>query len=200
MSTTAAFDDARAHHEASRAPLVSELARLAALLRGDDAPRPRTDDTPLEDLARRLGLSPFERDVLLLAAGVELDAQIAAAVAAAQGGPASPTFGLALSTLPDPHWDALSPDRPLRRRRLVRLGPGEILALRPLRIDEAVLHRITGVGAGHLDGLVSDPHAGELTTSQAALGRRARRRSARGGGAGDRAARRGGCRHARVAS
>jgi hypothetical protein len=169
MSTTAAFDGTRAHREASRAPLVSELARLAALLRGDDAPRPHTDDTPLEDLARRLGLSPFERDVLLLAAGVELDAQIAAAVAAAQGGPASPTFGLALSTLPDPHWDALSPDRPLRRWRLVRLGPGEILALRPLRVDEAVLHRITGVGAGHLDGLVSDPHAGELTASQAVL-------------------------------
>ena len=169
MSTTAAFDGGRGHREATSTPIVLELARLAALLRGDGAPPPHPEDTPLTDLARRLGLSPFERDVLLLAAGVELDAQLAAAVAGAQDGPPSPTFGLALSTLPDPHWDALSPDRPLRRWRLVRLGPGDILALRPLRIDEAVLHRITGVGPGHLDGLVSDRFAGELTGSQAAL-------------------------------
>ncbi|HET8927442.1 MAG TPA: ATP-binding protein [Microbacterium sp.] len=169
MSTTAAFDDAQTQHEAPRAQLVSEVARMAALLSGGDVPRPAGDDSPLAHLARRLGLSPFERDVLMLAAAVELDAQLAADVASAQEGPSTPTFGLALSVLPDPHWDALSPDRPLRRRRLVRLGAGDILALRPLRIDEAVLHRITGLGAGRLDGLVAEPIAGALTSSQAAL-------------------------------
>jgi vesicle-fusing ATPase len=169
MSTTAAFEAASAHADAPRDSLVVELARMAALLRGEDAARPEAAGTPLAELTRRLELSPFERDVLMLAASVELDATLAAEVSAAQGGSASPTFGLALSVLPDPHWDALSPDRPLRRRRLVRLGSGDILAARPLRIDEAVLHRLTGLGAGRLDGLVADPVANELTASQAEL-------------------------------
>ncbi|MDR7190928.1 vesicle-fusing ATPase [Microbacterium sp. BE35] len=169
MSTTAAFGEPDPPRDAPRERLVSELARIAALLRGDDAPRPRTDDSPLADLGHRLGLSAFECDVLMLAAAVELDAQVASDVAAAQGGTPSPTFGLALSVLPAAHWDALSPDRPLRRRRLVRLGAGDILALRPLRIDEAVLHRLTGLGPGRLDGLVADPLAGGLTAAQTAL-------------------------------
>jgi vesicle-fusing ATPase len=69
--------------------------------------------------------------------------------------------------LPEPHWDAISPDRPLRRHRLVALGGGESLAARQLRIDEAVLHRITGLGGGSLDGLIdADPVAAPLTASQ----------------------------------
>jgi len=169
MSTTAAFDEPRGLREAPRDRLLSELARMAVLLRGEDAPRAATDDSPLTDLAGRLGLTAFECDVLVLAAAVELDAQLAADVAAAQGGSPSPTFGLALAALPAAHWDALSPDRPLRRRRLVRLGAGDILALRPLRIDEAVLHRLTGLGPGHLDGLVAESSAGALTPAQTAL-------------------------------
>lgn len=169
MSTPAAFDEPSPLRDAPRDRLVSELARIAALLRGEDAPRTNADDSPVADFGRRLGLSAFECDVLMLTAAVELDAQAAATVAAAQGGTPSPTFGLALAVLPDAHWDALSPDRPLRRRRLVRLGPGDILALRPLRIDEAVLHRLTGLGPGHLDGLVADPLPGGLTAAQTAL-------------------------------
>ena len=47
------------------------------------------------------GLSPFERDVVLLCAGVELDASFGAACAAAHGDPrrTQPTFGLALAAL-----------------------------------------------------------------------------------------------------
>lgn len=173
MSTTAAFDEPTELPtelpDAPRDRLLSELARMAALLHGEETPRSAADDSPLAAIARRLGLSSFERDVLMLAAAVELDAQLAADVAAAQGGPPTPTFGLVLALLPGAHWDALAPDRPLRRRRLVRLGPGDILAARPLRIDEAVLHRITGVGPGRLGGLIADPVAGELTPAQAAL-------------------------------
>jgi len=158
--------------EAGRPALLAELARIALLVEeghSADVLRPADDSTPIADLAHRLGLSAFERDVLMLAAAVELDAGIAAAVAAEQGGTPVPTFGLALSRLPDPHWDALSPDRPLRRRRLVRLAPGELLASRPLRVDEPVLHRLTGLGGGRLDGIVDEPLAGELTPSQAAI-------------------------------
>ncbi|MGR0319580.1 ATP-binding protein [Agromyces sp. ZXT2-3] len=158
--------------EAARPALVAELARIALLVAEGptvDVPRPGGTAAPLADLVHRLGLSPFERDVLMLAASVELDSGIAAAVAAEQGGSPVPTFGLALSRLPDPHWDALSPDRPLRRRRLVRLGHGDLVASRPLHVDEPVLHRLTGLGGGRLDGLVDDPVAGELTASQAAI-------------------------------
>ena len=169
MSTTAAIGEQSPPRDAPRDRLVSDLARIAALLRGEDAPRAPADGSPVTVLGRRVGLSAFECDVLLLAAAVELDAQIAAEVAASQGGTPSPTFGLALSVLPAAHWDALSPDRPLRRRRLVRPGAGDILALRPLRIDEAVLHRLTGLGPGHLDGLIADPVAGQLTAGQTSV-------------------------------
>jgi hypothetical protein len=104
----------------------------------------------LDALCGVLGLSPFERAVLVMCAGMELDARFAAVCAAAQGDPARgcPTFGLALAALPEPHWSALIPDAPLRRWRLVELGAGG-LTTAPLQIDERVLHHLAGVG--HLD-------------------------------------------------
>src|SRR5262249_62212616 len=52
----------------------------------------------LERVATVFGLSSFERDVLLLCAGMELDPEFGALCAAAQGGSrqACPTFALAL--------------------------------------------------------------------------------------------------------
>src|SRR5689334_12283078 len=66
--------------------------------KGADAPRDDTgaDDTALSTIVRRFGLSAFERDVLILCAGIELDARFAEL---------RPTFGLALSVLRDAHWD-----------------------------------------------------------------------------------------------
>jgi hypothetical protein len=105
----------------------------------------------LETLCAMFGLSTFERDVLLLCAGVELDSAFAACCAAAQddAGRASPTFGLALAVLPDAHWSALNPASPLRRWRLIEVGSGEALTTSPLRISERVLHYLAGVQ--HLD-------------------------------------------------
>ncbi len=105
----------------------------------------------LEHLASLFGLSAFERDVLLLCAGVELDSAFAALCATAQGDVrrTSPTFSLALAALPAAHWSALSPAAPLRRWRLIELGAGEALTTSPLRIDERVLHYLTGLL--HLD-------------------------------------------------
>ncbi|MGE5335050.1 MAG: ATP-binding protein, partial [Nitrososphaerota archaeon] len=50
----------------------------------------------LQRLCAVFGLSPFERDVLLLCAGIELDGGFAALCASAQGDPSRPwpTFGL----------------------------------------------------------------------------------------------------------
>ncbi len=103
-----------------------------------------------------LGLSTFERDVLLLAAGVELDARLAALVAQAQPGSSpQPTFALALAALPEAHWDALLPEGPLRRWALVAPTGSGPLVTRPLALDELVLHHLTGLADGEtlLDGL-----------------------------------------------
>ena len=128
----------------------------------------------LETLSLAFGLSPFDHDLLLLCAGMELDSTFAALCAAAQGDPrrAYPTFGLALAALPDAHWSALVPTAPLRYWRLVEVGTGETLATSPLRIDELILHYLTGVL--HLDerlqGLVEPlPVPGELPPSYQAL-------------------------------
>ena len=58
-----------------------------------------TGDGPLARLVRIFGLAPFERDVLMLCAGMELDASFAPLCASAQVDPgrAYPTFGLALA-------------------------------------------------------------------------------------------------------
>ena len=90
---------------------------------------------------------PFERNLLLLCAGIELDSTIAPLCAAAQDDPSRvyPTFSLALAALPEAHWSALTPGAPLRRWRLVEVGNGPGLTTAPLRIDERVLHYLAGV-------------------------------------------------------
>jgi hypothetical protein len=67
----------------------------------------------LERMCTIFGLSGFERDLLLLCAGVELDAVFAAICSAAQGdtGRPYPTFSLAVAALAEPHWSALAPQR-----------------------------------------------------------------------------------------
>src|SRR5271167_62694 len=107
----------------------------------------------LEMLTRTFGLSGFERAILLLCAGIELDSSLASLCATAQGGPARsyPTFSLALAALPMPHWSALNPAAPLRRWQLIEISnqPGVPLTTSPLRIDERILHFLTGLQ--HLD-------------------------------------------------
>jgi hypothetical protein len=101
----------------------------------------------LETLCATFGLSPFERNLLLLCAGMELDSAFAGHCAAAQDDPRRgyPTFGLALAALPEAHWNALTPAAPLRFWRLVETTGDENLTTAPLRIDERVLHYLTGV-------------------------------------------------------
>ncbi len=130
----------------------------------------------LEQVCQAFGLSPFERDVLLLCAGVELDAAFAAACRAANGGRTAPTFALALAALDGAHWSALAPAAPLRYWRLVDAAPGEGLAGAPLRADERTLHFLAGVGGTdeRLAPLVEPlPPAGALPPSQLQLAARA---------------------------
>jgi hypothetical protein len=120
----------------------------------------------LDTLCSTFGLSGFERSILLLAAGVELDAQFAAVCATANGDQARafPTFSLALAALPEPHWSAITPARPLRYWHLIERAaqPATPLLTAPLRIDERVLHYLTGIRyiderlSGVLQELVED--------------------------------------------
>ncbi len=143
-------------------PIVAELERIRdRLVAFRDGAEPGVGqplrDSAAEKLAELFGLSAFERDVVLLAAAVELDADVSRLVAELQGGSQPrPTFGLALSVLAEPHWDALSPDGPLRRWRLVELESDALVAERPLHIDEAIVGLLTGteVQSAQLDGIV----------------------------------------------
>ena len=109
----------------------------------------------LSRLSETFHLSPFERDVLVLCAGMDLDASFGSLCASAQGDPARryPTFSLALAALEEAHWSALTPAAPLRRWRLIQVAGDQPLTQTPLRIDERILHYLAGVQ--HLDERLS---------------------------------------------
>lgn len=105
----------------------------------------------LDMVCAAFNLSSFERAILLLCAGIELDATIPTLCAAAQDDPTRtyPTFSLALAALPEAHWSALTPNAPLRRWRLIEATNNNSLTSSPLRIDERILHYLAGIQ--HLD-------------------------------------------------
>ncbi|MDQ1262894.1 MAG: hypothetical protein QG575_2075, partial [Euryarchaeota archaeon] len=160
------ISDAAAWHEANQrylsfalAEIKERLKHLVADKEGDD--RNETDEVgekteakmaiirssmqsppSLDIVCRSFGLSGFERDLLLLCAGVELDSGFASLLAQFAGGiPHSyATFGLALAVLENAHWSALSPASPLRRWRLIEVDEGRTLTSSPIKIEERVLH------------------------------------------------------------
>ncbi len=103
----------------------------------------------LHILGNRLGLSAFEQDVLLLCTAMELDPRLPHLCALAQNDASRPypTFALALTLFDDPAWDAISPERPLRRLRLVEVNqPGATpLTAAALRADEKIVNYIKGL-------------------------------------------------------
>lgn len=135
--------------------------------RREDAPREHVTETQIEaaakavetaesvnsppaliQLSHRLGLSPFERSVLLLCAAMELDTTIAGRCALANGNPNRPypTFALASVLFNDPPSDFTTAERPLRYWRLIEIHqPGaQPLMTSALQLDERVLHYIKG--------------------------------------------------------
>jgi len=104
-------------------------------------------------LSRRLGMTRFEEQLLLLCCAVELDPGISPLCARAQDDPARtyPTFALAFSIFENPEWEALSPERPLRYWRLVEINqPGsQALTTSALRADERIVNFVKGLN--HLD-------------------------------------------------
>jgi hypothetical protein len=128
----------------------AEIDEAAERMRAAEAMDP---PPALNVLARRLGLSAFERDVLLLSVAMELDTRVASLCARAQGSPslAFPTFGLAFTLFEQPGWDARSPENPLRYWRLVELNQpwGQPLTSTALRTDERIVNYVKGLT--HLD-------------------------------------------------
>lgn len=134
------------------------------------------DDAAALRLAELFGLSGFESELLVVAAGVEIDAGLRDAVASAQatprGQPVRLRFATVLGLVPDSHWDALSPVGPLRHWSLVDVDASRGFLLAELRIDEQVLHYLTGVasfderlrGLAHLDWSDSSDSAGVHST------------------------------------
>jgi hypothetical protein len=145
---------------ANQAYLVAEFARLASRLQ-THAPKDgasaaqaageiRSSMQPqpaIDQLAGLFGLTEFERQFVLLCAGVEMDSNLATACAENQANTqkAHVTFGLALAFLDEPHWGALTPVRPLRRYRMVEVQGGASLTSAALRIDERILHFVAGL-------------------------------------------------------
>ena len=148
--------------EANQAFLVMEFARLRRRFEpGEESAaqeseeefseeflREKLDPPPgIERLTSIFGLSPFERDVVLLAAGVEMDSKLARQAGEAMGRDprGAINFALALATLTDPHWSALAPTATLRRYRFIQIETAHGLTTAPLRIDERILHYLAGV-------------------------------------------------------
>jgi hypothetical protein len=104
----------------------------------------------LDAIAQVLRLTSFERDLLLLCAGPELDLGFASLCSRAGSGPVPggsrlPSFALASVVLPEVHWSAFTPAGPLRRWHLIEMGDGDTLISSPLRVDERVLHYLLGI-------------------------------------------------------
>jgi ATPase family associated with various cellular activities (AAA) len=146
-------EDQQAWLAANQRALMAEVAAVRATLAG---PGPSTSEdlepdgparSALDAVCGCFRLSSFERRIVVLCAGVELDGRFGEILASAQQDPARsyPTFGLALATFPDAHWSALAPWAPLRYWRLIEPGPGPLTAA-PLRIDEWLLHALAGAG------------------------------------------------------
>jgi hypothetical protein len=154
--------------EANHACLVMEFARLrqklsAANQDSESLSVDRSLDDALQQLRESLeppsaidrlsaifSLSTFERQIVLLSAGIEMDSTLAAQCSEALGRSSrdargSITFSLALATLDNPHWSALAPSAPLRRFRLIELESGNGLTTAPIRLDDRILHYLAGV-------------------------------------------------------
>ena len=116
-------------HDDAYAPAEAQAA--AALVAAESVDPPPA----LLLLTRGFGLSRFEQEALLLCTALELDSQVAALCAYAQGDPARPypTFALIAALFDEPTWDLLSPERPLRYWRLIEINqPGaEPLTTKP---------------------------------------------------------------------
>lgn len=99
----------------------------------------------LVELCEIYELSDFERDVLLVCAGVELESGIYAQLAKSNHGLAACSLAVLSGLSADADLEALLPEGILRRAQLLRFVPGPALADSTLRIEDRVLHYLLGL-------------------------------------------------------
>ncbi len=134
-----------------RGDIAGIRARLGTFARDGAVPPAAApvESTLLLEASSAFGLSPFERDLLLLCAAVELDAEVATHCATITGHPGHTwaTFALASRVFDEAHWSALLPTSPLRYWHLLDVDTprADSLALARLRISERALHHLTGL-------------------------------------------------------
>lgn len=127
------------------------LQTLAGQPAAPSSPTPITCDGPshpdanMATLCDRFRLSTFERQIIVLCAGCELDPQIAELCQQLNGNP-RPTLGLALRCFPG-HSGALKPDAALRYFDFIQFAADQGTFLhRPLVISDWLLFYLTGTG------------------------------------------------------
>ncbi|MCX6317019.1 MAG: ATP-binding protein [Bacteroidetes bacterium] len=122
--------------------IKSDLDEIAASMKVPPA---------IENLVRLFGLSSFEKNIILYCALPELNSALHDKLLVATGNTnlSSPSFGSLLGVLPDAHWSALSPDAPLRFWRLIEVTKQALITRSPLKIDEYLLHYLTGLSFVH---------------------------------------------------
>ena len=122
---------------------------LSAIMEKNKPAFELSDSCPtLAALSTIFGLSDFEQRLLLWCAGIELDSELATLTDSLHGTATAangPTFAMALGVLPNAYWSALTPSAPLRYWRLLDWQPGSTLTQRVLRINERILHYLTGI-------------------------------------------------------
>lgn len=121
---------------------VSEL--LSRLLGRESAPVPCMPGSALDRLTNTCALSAAECDLLILLAGLAIDASIAPELGLGDCCHGYATLAQLADRIPDAHWSALAPTAPLRRWHLVELTSESILD-GSARIDERTLLGLLGV-------------------------------------------------------
>ncbi|MCP4042001.1 MAG: ATP-binding protein [Gammaproteobacteria bacterium] len=124
--------------------LESSVDTSMASLKGP----PDTTSFTLDFLSDQFRLTSFERSIILLCAGIELHSDMNRLCSTVHGNDRNdyPTFGLALAVLPEAHWNALSPDAPLRYWQLLRVSDPAHITTTRLTLDERILHFLLGTG------------------------------------------------------
>jgi len=121
---------------------VSEL--LSRLLGKESAAVPAVPGSALDRLTNTCALSASECDLLVLLAGLAIDASIAPELGIGACCHGNATLAQLADRIPEAQWSALAPTAPLRRWHLVELSSERIFD-GSARIDERTLLGILGV-------------------------------------------------------
>ncbi|MDJ0715438.1 MAG: ATP-binding protein [Prochloraceae cyanobacterium] len=173
-------------YQANSQSLLQEIARVRKILENyiegkenqQSVTKLVSEASALAQLCVQFKLSPFERDILLFCAGMEIEPNFQSLCAKAQRNSPNknyPTLSLALSALPGASWGVLSPQSSLQYWQLLQIEPGFILTKSPLRIDKRILCYLLGEKASdeQLAGIIKpippQTNVHPLPTSQSIL-------------------------------